>query len=233
MTILQHLTALLGTAQTRLAGGANSIQAAPWARAIRNVRQARHHRSSTSVARQMLDRYPHCYLINLGYAGFPGINLAEYRALSTDGGMPLVRVSARDLATFEPCPFAPVTFAAHGVILLAGNRKPPSSHALVVIKAIEETGWHILTIDDACRILEGCDVSKSASVCLTTRGTWITMVENVANRLGIAESLFPICEQVVATRTAVMVVYTPGLPKPMKLWRMSLKGIMPPLPPVP
>lgn len=219
MTILRHLTALLGTAQMRLTGVANSIQAAPWARAIRNVRQARHHRSSTSVARQMLDRYPYCYLINLGYTGFPGINLAEYRARFTDG-MPFVRVSARDLATFEPCPFAPVIFAAHGAILVAGNRKPPSSHALTVIKAIEEIGWRILTIDDARRILEGCDVSKS-SVCLTPRGAWITMVENVADRLGIAESLFPICELVVATRTAVMVVYTPGLPKPMKLWRMS------------
>ena len=58
------------------------------------------------------------------------------------------------------------------------------------------------------------------------------MVENAADRIGIAESLFPFCEQVIATRAGIIVVYTPGLPKPLRLWRLSLRWVMPPLPPV-
>ncbi|MBR0818893.1 hypothetical protein [Bradyrhizobium liaoningense] len=218
--------------QARLAEIAASIQETPWAQAIRNVRQAWRHRSSTAVARAMLQRYPHCYLVNADFMGFPGIELAEYRTCSTDD-VPLVRVSQADGAELMTDRAArPIRFLDLGATLIPGDGESPFPPATAIIEAIEAEGWHILTVDDARRIVEGRDMARSVGACLSTRNTWLTMVENAADRIGIADSLFPFCEQVIATRAAIIVVYTPGLPRPLRLWRLSMNWIMPPLPPV-
>lgn len=224
--------AIRAIVQTRLAGIVASIREMPWLRAIRNVRQAWRHRSSTSVARVMLQRYPHCYLVNADFKGFPGIRFAEYRTCLTDD-VPLVRVRKKDGTELMVGRVADQdSFENLGATLVVGHgmlRLPP---ATAIIGDIRAKGWHILTVDDARRILDGRDMARAASACLSTRNTWLTVTENVADRIGIAESLFPFCEQVIASRAAIIVLYTPGLPKPLRLWRLSLRWIMPPLPPI-
>lgn len=226
------MTSIWTIVQTRLAEIGASIKEPPWAQAIRNVRRAWRHRSSTAVARAMLHRYPHCYLVNADFMGFPGIGLAEYRTCSTDD-LPLVRVCEQDARELmEGCEARIITFLRVGATLVAGDGELPLPAATAIIGDIEAQGWRILTVDDARRILEGRDMARAVAACLSTRNTWLTMVENVADRIGIAESLFPFCEQVIASRAAIIVVYTPGLPRPLRLWRLSMKWIMPPLPPI-
>ncbi|KAH2823337.1 hypothetical protein KXV85_001692, partial [Aspergillus fumigatus] len=118
----------------------------------------------------------------------------------------------------------------HGATLVV-NAELPVVTPPDVIHSIAAHGWHILTVDDARRMIEGRDIAASEHGYLTPGNDWLTTTEKNADALQIAESLFPFCEQVVATRTAMMVIYTPGLPKPLRLWRLSLKGIMPSLPP--
>lgn len=220
------------TIQARLAKIANDISATPWLQAIRNVRRGWHHRSATSVAAAMLQRYPHCYLVNADFMGFPGIKLSEYRTCSTDD-VPLVRVRRQDFDNLTRRHQASAErFQNLGAALVVGDGGLPFPAATAIIAAIEANGWHILTVDDARRVVEGLDMARSVGACLTPHNVWLTMVENGADRIGIAESLFPFCEQVVAARAAIIVIYTPGLPKPLRLWRLSLKRIMPPLPPI-
>ncbi|MEY9387559.1 hypothetical protein ABIF93_005816 [Bradyrhizobium japonicum] len=224
--------AIHAMAQTRLAEIAASIKKTPWAQAIRNVRRAWRHRSSPSVARVMLQRYPHCYLVNADFMGFPGISFAEYRTCLTDD-VPLVRVPKKDGTELMVGRVADgERFRDLGATLVAGHGMLPLPPATDIIGDIKAEGWHILTVDDARRILEGRDMARVIGACLSTRNTWLTMTENVADRIGIAGSLFFFCEQVIARRAAIIVVYTPGLPKPLRLWRLSLKWIMPPLPPI-
>lgn len=200
--------------------------------AIRNLTRGFRHWDGPKVAAAMLARYPHCYLVKADYMGFPGIELAEYRTCSTDD-VPLVRVSQSDAAELVVGDEAFwLRFQNLGAALVANGGLLQAPAATAIIESIKAEGWHILTVDDARRILNGRDMARSVGACLSTRNTWLTMVENAADRIGIAESLFPFCEQVVATRAAIIVIYTPGLPKPLKLWRLNLKWIMPPLPPV-
>lgn len=200
--------------------------------AIRNLTRGLRHRNATKVAAAMLARYPHCYLVKADYMGFPAIELAEYRTCSTDD-VPLLRVSESDAADLVVGDEAFwVRFQSLGAALVANHSLLRAPAATAIIESIEAEGWHILTVGDARRILEGREVARSVGACLSPRNTWLTMVENAADRIGIAESLFPFCEQVIATRAAIIVIYTPGLPKPLKLWRLNLKWIMPPLPPV-
>jgi hypothetical protein len=199
---------------------------------IRNLIAGWRHRSSTSVAAEMLRRYPHCYLVNGDFGSFPRVGLTEYRTLPADD-VPLVRVSANDLNRLVEGRKAYISsFLQDGATLVAGDGELPFPTARSVILGIAEQGWHILTVDDARHILEDRDVATSKDGYLTTRNGWLTETEKDADAKGIAESLFPFCEQVVATRAAIIVIYTPALPKPLKLWRLSLKWIMPSLPPV-
>lgn len=217
----------------RLAKAAPSIKETPWAQAVSNVRSAWRHRSGASAARVMLQRYSHCYLVNADFMGFPGIELAEYRTCPTDD-VPLVRVGVRDVVRLTRGGQEPsvIRFMEFGATLVVGDGAQPFPTATAIIESVEAEGWHILTVDDARRILEGRDMARAGAACLSTRNTWLTMVENAADRIGIAESLFPFCEQVLASRAAIIVVYTPGLPRPLRLWRLSMNWIMPPLPPV-
>jgi hypothetical protein len=180
----------------------------------------------------MLQRYPHCYLVNGDFMGFPGIELGEYRTCVIDD-VPLVRVSEGQAIELVGRREAVLDrFRRFGAVLLANNQMPDAPAATAIIDNIEAEGWRILTVDDARRILDGRDMVRAGAACLSTRNTWLTMVENGADRIGIAESLFPFCEQVIASRAAIIVVYTPGLPRQLRLWRLSLRWIMPPLPPV-
>jgi hypothetical protein len=220
--------------QARLAKIAVDISGMPWVLAIRNVGRGWRHRSSTLVAAVMLQRYPHVYLVNEDFGSFPRIELVEYRTLSTDDA-PLVRVGeeyGKELIRAEDRVPPFLEAGATLVAGIAGDAEPPFPTASAVIRAIAVNGWHILTVDDARRVLEGRDIVSSNAGYLTLRNGWLTVVEKDADAIGIAESLFPFCEQVVATRAAIMVIYTPGLPRPLKLWRLSLRWIMPPLPPV-
>lgn len=218
--------------QARLAEIDHDLSRKALVQAIRNVTRGLGHWNATKVAAAMLARYPHCYLVNADFMGFPGIALAEYRTCATDD-VPLVRVSEREAAELMAGRNAyPIDFQRYGATLVAGDGVLPLPAAMDIIGAIETNGWHILTVDDARRILLGRDMAHAVNACLSTRNTWLTMVENGADRIGIAEGLFPFCEQVIATRAAIIVVYTPGLPRPLRLWRLSLKWIMPPLPPV-
>ena len=218
--------------QARLAEIDDDLSRKPLVQAVHNLRRGLRHRNANSVAAAMLARYPHCYLVNADFMGFPGIELSEYRTCSTDD-VPLVRVSQRDAAKLMARRGAqPIQFLELGATLVTGDGMLPPPAATAIIDGIEANGWHILTVDDARRILQGRDMAYSVGACLSTRNTWLTMVENAADRIGIAESLFPFCEQVIASRAAIIVIYTPGLPRPLRLWRLSLKWIMPPLPPV-
>lgn len=218
--------------QARLAEINDDLGNKPLVQAVRNLRRGLRHRNSAKVAAAILARYPHCYLVKADFMGFPGIELAEYRTCLIDD-VPLVRVSAQESAELMAGRGArPIEFWQRGVTLVAGDGVLPLPGATQIIGAVEANGWHILTVDDARRILQGRDMAHSFGACLSTRNTWLTMVENAADRIGIAESLFPFCEQVIASRAAIIVIYTPGLPRPLRLWRLSLKWIMPPLPPV-
>lgn len=218
--------------QARLAEIKDDLSRKPLVQAIRNLTRGLRHWNATRVAAAMLARYPHCYLVNADFIGFPGIALAEYRTCTIDH-VPLVRVSEREGAELMAGRQAyPIDFKMYGATLVAGDGVLPLPAAVDIVGAIEANGWHILTVDDARRILLGRDMAHAVNACLSTRNTWLTMVENAADRIGIAESLFPFCERVIAARTAIIVVYTPGLPRPLRLWRLSMKWIMPPLPPV-
>lgn len=218
-------------AQARLAEIAASIKETPWAQAIRNVWRARRHRSSRSVAAAMLQRYSCCYFVNADFWSLPRIELAEYRTCSIDD-VPLIRVGEKDIVQLIKGRRAYITtFREHGATLVV-NAEVPVVTPPDVIHSIAVHGWHILTVDDARRMIEGRDIAASEHGYLSPGNYWLTTTEKDADALQIAESLFPFCEQVVATRTAMMVIYTPGLPKPLRLWRLSLKGIMPSLPPV-
>lgn len=218
--------------QARLAEIEDDLSRKPLVQAIRNLTRGLRHWDGAKVAAAMLARYPHCYLVKADFMGFPGIALAEYRTCTIDD-VPLVRVSEREGAELMVGRQAyPIDFQEHGASLVAGDGVLPLPAAMEIIGAIEADGWHILTVDDARRILQGRDMAHAVNACLSTRNAWLTMVENAADRIGIAESLFPFCEQVIATRAAIIVVYTPGLPRPLRLWRLSLKWIMPPLPPI-
>lgn len=218
--------------QTRLAEINDDLGNKPLVQAVRNLRRALRHRNTAKAAAAILARYPHCYLINADFMGFPGIELAEYRTCSTDD-VPLVRVSEQEGAELMAGRGAlAIEFRKRGVTLVAGDGMLSLPAATDIIGAIEANGWRILTVDDARRILKGRDMAHSVGACLSTRNTWLTIVENAADRIGIAESLFPFCEQVIASRVAITVIYTPELPRPLRLWRLSLKWIMPPLPPV-
>lgn len=218
--------------QTRLAEINDDLGNKPLVQAVRNLRRGLRHRNSAKVAAAILARYPHCYLVKADFMGFPGIELAEYRTCLTDD-VPLVRVSGSDAAELVAGQEAFWDrFRNLGAALVANDEVLEAPAATAIIGSIEAEGWRILTVDDARRILEGRDMAHSVGACLSTRNTWLTMVENAADRIGIAESLFPICEQVIASRAAIVVIYTPGLPRPLRLWRLSLRWIMPPLPPV-
>lgn len=218
--------------RARLAEIKDDLSRKPLVQAIRNLSRALRNWNASKVAAAMLARYPHCYLVNADFMGFPGIALAEYRTCAIDD-VPLVRVSEREGVELMAGRQAyPIDFQEFGASLATGDGVLPLPAATDIIGAIETDGWHILTVDDARRILHGRDMAHAVNACLSTRNAWLTMVENAADRIGIAESLFPFCEQVIATRAGIIVVYTPGLPKPLRLWRLSLWWVMPPLPPV-
>jgi hypothetical protein len=199
---------------------------------VRNLRRGLRHRNAFAVAAAMLDRYPQCYLVNKNFTGFPRIVLAEYRTCQVDD-VPLVRVSESDIRDLiEDRRAYMSTFLEHGATLVDGNGETPFATGRDVIRSIVNNGWHILTVDDARHVLDGRGIVNSMRLYLTTADGWLSDVENDADAVGVAESLFPYCEQVIAGRAAIIVMYTPGLPRSLRLWRLSLKGIMPPLPPV-
>jgi hypothetical protein len=204
----------------------------PLIQAGRNLRQALDHRDPLAIARAIMSRYPCCYLINADFPGFPHIDFSEYRSIEPRGGVPLVRVLDRDASGLIPDRRVLDRFRVFGAALVSDNDVRLLPSAATIVEDLAKTGWHIMTVDDANCILMGRDIRGPQGGCLAYGHTWMTMVENAADRIGIAESLFTICERIVATRTAAMVVFTPGLPKSFRLWRLSLDGAMPPLPPV-
>lgn len=232
MTFHRVCGAIRTVGQTRLAEIAASIKEMPWLRAIRNVRRAWRHRSSTSVALAMLQRYPCCYFVNAEFSGLPRIELAEYRTRPIDD-VPLIRVSKKDvIGLIQGRQAYMSTFLEHGATSVEGDAELPMVTPSDVINGIAADGWRVLTVDDARRVLDGRGIAASEHGYLAPWNGWLTRTEKDADAIQIAESLFPFCEQVVANRAAIMVVYTPGLPRPLRLWRLSLKWIMPPLPPI-
>jgi hypothetical protein len=145
--------------------------------------------------------------------------------------VPLVRVLDRDASGLIADRRVLDRFRIFGAALVSDDDVGPLPSAATIVEDLAKTGWYIMTVDDANCILMGRDIRGPQGGCLGYGNTWMTMVENAADRIGIAESLFSVCERIVATRTAAMVAFTPGLPKPFRLWRLSLDGAMPPLPP--
>ena len=232
MTLHQTRRAIRTIVQTRLASIAASIKGTPWALAVRNVLRAWGHRSSISVARAMLRRYPCCYFVNADFPSLPRIELAEYRTCPFDD-VPLIRAATKDVGRLiEGRQAYMSTFLERGATRVAGNSKVRVPTATKVIYSIKRKGCHVLTVDDARCVLDGRDFAMSECGYLAPSNAWLTDAEAAADAIQIAESLFPFCEQVIATRAAIMVVYTPGLPRPLRLWRLSLWWIMPSLPPV-
>jgi hypothetical protein len=227
-------SSILAILQTRLSKISASVKKMPWVCAFHIVRQARRHRSSsTSVALAMLQRYPACYLVNGDYTSLPRIELAEYRVCQVDY-VPLIRVRAGEMGELIKGRQAYMTtWENYGATLVQGNGEmPPFATGRDIIRSLANNGWHVLTVDDARRVLEGRDIARSQYGYLTTYNGWLSDVEKDADAIGIAESLFPFCEEVVESQAAVIVVHTPGLPRPLRLWRLELRWIMPPLPPI-
>ena len=218
--------------QNRLAEISEDLGKRPLVQAVRNLRQGLCHRNAIEVAAAMLARYPHCYLVKADYPSLPRIELVEYRTCRFDD-VPLIRVSeraARGLIGGRQAYMT--TFLEHGATLVEGDGEMPFATGRDVIRSLVNNGWHFLTVDDARHVLDGREIANTVGAYLTTNGDWLSDVEKDADAIGIAGSLFPFCEQVIASRAAILVIYTPGLPRPLRLWRLSLKWIMPPLPPV-
>jgi hypothetical protein len=171
-------------------------------------------------------------MINAAYRDFPHFDFVKYRALSPAGDAPLVRVNERVLLDLEAHRVDSIPeFRKLGATLVRGDGCLPFPAGAAIIATIATTGWHIMTVDDALRILAGRDCSGPEGGFLTNGNGWTSNVQDMADRLKIVSSLFPICERIVATRVAAMVIYLPCLPSPFRLWRRSLKKVMPPLPP--
>ena len=202
-----------------------------WYQAYRNWMAGLQRCNSVAVAADIISRYPHCYLINSGFVHSPAIAFDEYKRVSPKGAAPMVRV---DWNTFDSLGGVRrgdgLRFHNLGATLAKGDGAMPLPTGALIVRMIAEVGWRILTVDDARCIINSRDTSNPNEIRLNRSNVWVRGVNDEACRHGIAENLFPICEQVVATQTAVMVIFTPGLPRPFRLWRKSLKGIMPPLP---
>lgn len=232
MTLHRAYNSIRTAVQAGLNRVAVVIRRTPWSAAIRNVREARRHRTSASTARMMLQRYPACYLVNADFRTHPRIELAEYRTCQVDH-VPLIRVSRAEVdELIEGRQAYMTTLEEHGATLVEGDGEMPFATGADIVRSIANIGWHVLTVDDAHRVLDGRDIARSQYGYLATYNGWLSDVDRDADAIGIAESLFPFCERVIASRAAAIVVYTPGLPKPLRLWRMSLRWIMPPLPPI-
>ena len=192
-------------------------------KSIQNVREARQNRSPTSVARAINQRYPFYYAIDPDWSSF---DLTAYPEHLKDG-LPFVRVSLEELRAarvnpgelrwaFEGEERDPIAFKLGGLIPVRGAGALPLPSPADTIHTIKNKGFGILDMNDAQRIIEWFERKTE---------------ENEADYVGIGEILLPFCKGVVAARTAIMVAYTPAFPKPFKLWKLSLKGIMPTLPP--
>ncbi|MDB5616727.1 hypothetical protein [Tardiphaga sp.] len=200
--------------------------------AIRNVRNGIRHCCPRAIADTIVARYPHCYMLNASYRDFPRLNFVEYRSLAPNGNVPLVRVNEPVLMALAPHRVDSLpSFREKGATLVRGDGLLPLPSGAAVIAAIQSCGWRILTVDDAQRVLNERSNIRPEGGYLGRR-QWISNVEDIAGRMKVTKSLFAICEDVVATRQAVMVIYTPGLPKPFRLWQVSLKATMPALPPL-
>ena len=201
-------------------------------RAVHNLQQGLRHCSPAEIVNAIVARYPCCYVINVDHRDFPFIDFVKYRALSPAGDAPLVRVDERVLMDLEAHRVDSLpNFKDDGATLVRGAGCLPLPGGAAIVATIATTGWHIMTVDDAHRILAGRDCAGPEGGFLKNGNGWTSNVQDMADRLKIVSSLFPICERIVATRVAAMVIYLPCLPSPFRLWRRSLKKVMPPLPP--
>ena len=204
-----------------------------WCQALHNWKAGSLQCTPVAVAAEIINGYPCCYLMNAAFSGVQFIDFSEYRRLSPEGDVPLVQVYPGDFEALKGDERGDrLRFLAFGATPIRGDGALPLPPATNIVLTIVKEGWWIMTVDDAKRILAARDPSDASAGGLTKNGTWLSTVEIVADKYGLVESLFPICEEVVASRTAAMVIFTPGLPRPFRLWRKSLKGIMPPLPPL-
>lgn len=221
----------LATLRATLSWAIASIKKAPWTLAARNVYRGLRHWSASSVASTMLRRNRFVYLVDADFWSTPRVASDAYRP-HVGEAVPLVRVNkAFVLGLPAESLVSQVQFCDHGASLARGNVTQVFISASSVICDIAADGWHIMTVGDARRILEGRSMMASEFGYLTRGNDWLTDVEKNADAINITKSLFAFCERVVAERAAILVIYTPGLPTPMRLWRLSLKWIMPPLPP--
>ena len=120
---------------------------------------------------------------------------------------PLVRVDERvplDLEAYrvESIP----DFRKFGATRVRGDGRLPLPAGAAIVAEIATTGWHIMTVDDAHRILAGRQASRPEGGFLSNRNGWTSDVQDKADRMKIVGSLFPICERIVATRVAAMVI---------------------------
>jgi hypothetical protein len=118
-------------------------------------------------------------------------------------------------SAFEERLFDPLGFEEGRLMPVRGAGVLPLPTPAATIQTIEDKGCGILDMNDAQRIIEWFE-------CRTE--------ENAADYAGIGEILLPFCKGVVATRTAIMVAYTPSFPRRFKLWKLNLNGVMPTLP---
>lgn len=175
---------------------------------LRNLRKAQQHCSPCSVARVVHRRYPFYYAIN---ADVSPLDLTGYTDCLNEG-VPFIRMSAENLRNaFNDWPVDHVTFRTRGIVLVVGAATLPSPTPAFIVKRIKRIGYSIITVGDAQRIIDWFE-SKTES--------------NAAEYVGIGELLVPICKEVVATRAAIMIAYTPAFPKPFKFCKLSLNGIM-------
>lgn len=232
-TVKEFLTILVASIRTLLNESKDELGEWSLPTAIRNVRNGLRHRHPGAIADTIVARYPHCYMLNVSFRDFPRIDFAEYRSLSPNGNVPLVRIHEEVLMTLAPSRVVSLpSFRKVGATLVRGEGVLPLPSGAAVVAAIHSCGWRILTVDDAQRIVIERSNIRPQGGYLSNGQCWISDVEDIAARMKVTEKLFTMCEQVLATRVAVMVIYTPGLPKPFRLWQVSLKATMPPLPPL-
>lgn len=198
-----------------------------------NVRRGRRNKNGPAILRELRARDCPVVVVNQDfYNGFPKLSGAEYNAILCSARACFIRIKPDDArAILEWHDFETIPFDWHGTVAVPrqDDRIAPL-RATYILGRLCKDGWRLLTVNDAAAILDGLKVANVDHLFLTKKGHWLTPVAEIAYFAKISSSLFAMCERVVSTGMPTIIVYTPGLPRPFRLWRLSLRKIMAPAP---
>jgi hypothetical protein len=205
----------------------------PLVRAAVNIRRGLRNQNARAMLSELLRRNCPTILVKGDYEKFPRLDLAQYKVIAASRHVCIIRIAADDAAQVLDWPMdVRLQFAISGIFMIPHDKTIDNGDADVA-QSLEESlrrGWHLLTVDDAKAILQADNAPKVKHLFLSLKNNWLTPAEEVAHFAGISRSLFGMCEHVVSTGMPTIVVYTPGLPQPFRLWRLNLRKIAVPGP---